>query len=165
MVANRTAVIFKSGQQEAVRKAKGVFDAMVSNHPYLGKFGSASKMKLLHNMMVAVHNSVAAEVVNLAQKSGLDPQAVLETLGPGPAGSPMFSIKVPLMISGDFDQGAGPFHSMARYLDRVLDLAREVGAATPLLEETMKFYDRADVEGRKNQDIAAVIEMLAADGK
>jgi len=165
MVANRTAVIFKSGPQEAIAKAEGVFDAMVSNHPYLGEFGSASKMKLLHNMMVAAHNQVAAEVINLAQKSGLDPESVVESLGSGPAGSPMFSIKAPLMISRDFEEGAGPFHSMARYLELVSELARQVGATTPLLDQTLKFYERADREGRAEQDIAAVIEMLETDEK
>ncbi len=165
MVENRTAVIFKSGPQEAIAKAEDVFDAMVSNHPYLGEFGSASKMKLLHNMMVAAHNQVAAEVINLAQKSGLDPESVVDSLGSGPAGSPMFSIKAPLMISRDFEAGAGPFHSMARYLDLVSELARQVGATTPLLDQTLKFYERADREGRADQDIAAVIEMLEADEK
>jgi len=165
MVENRTAVIFKSGKQDAVDKTEHVFDAMVSNHTYLGEFGSATKMKLLHNMMVAAHNQVAAEVINLARKSGLDSRAVVETLGSGPAGSPMFSIKAPIMISRDWEQGAGPFHSMARYLTRVLKLAEEVGASTPLLDATFKFYERAEQEGRGNQDIAATIELLEAAGR
>jgi putative dehydrogenase len=165
MVENRTAVIFKSGKQDAVDKTEHVFDAMVSNHTYLGEFGSASKMKLLHNMMVAIHNSVAAEVVNLALKSGLDPNLVVETLGSSAAGSTIFSIKAPLMISRDFEQGAGPFHSMARYLERASELAGAVDANTPLLDITLQYYQQAEQDGRRNQDIAAVIEMLEAAGK
>jgi putative dehydrogenase len=160
MVSNRTAVIFQSGHPEAVAKAQSVFDAMVGKHLYLGEFGAASKMKLLNNMMVAIHNSVAAEVVNLALKSGLDPDLVVETLGSSAAGSAIFSIKAPIMISRDWEQGAGPFHSMAHYLTRVLKLAEEVGASTPLLDATFKFYERAEQEGRGDQDIAATIELL-----
>jgi 3-hydroxyisobutyrate dehydrogenase-like beta-hydroxyacid dehydrogenase len=165
MVSNRTAVIFQSGNPEAVAKAQSVFDAMVDKHLYLCEFGSASKMKLLHNMMVAIHNSVAAEVVNLALKSGLDPNLVVETLGSSAAGSTIFSIKAPLMISRDFEQGAGPFHSMARYLDRASELAGAVDANTPLLDITLQYYQQAEQDGRRNQDIAAVIEMLEVAGK
>jgi 3-hydroxyisobutyrate dehydrogenase-like beta-hydroxyacid dehydrogenase len=162
MVANRTATIMQSGPSEAVAKAQGVFDAMVSKQIYLGEFGSASKMKLLHNMMIAIHNSVAAEVVNLAKMSGLDPEVVVETLEPGTAGSAMFSIKAPIMISGDFEEGAGPFRTMAQYLRRAVNWSEEVGASTPLLDATYEFYERAEQEGRGNQDIAAVIELLKA---
>jgi 3-hydroxyisobutyrate dehydrogenase-like beta-hydroxyacid dehydrogenase len=154
-----------SGPHEAVVKAQSVFDAMVNKQIYLGEFGSASKMKLLHNMMTAIHNSVAAEVVNLAKMSGLDPEVVVETLGPSAAGSAMFSIKAPIMISGDVEEGAGPFRTMAQYLHRALQWSEEVGASTPLLNATYEFYERAEQEGRGNQDIAAIIEMLETNDK
>jgi 3-hydroxyisobutyrate dehydrogenase-like beta-hydroxyacid dehydrogenase len=51
---------------------------------------------------------------------------------------------------------------MAHYLDRAAGMARQAGAATPLLDKTREYYLIADAEGRGDQDIAAVIELLEA---
>ena len=37
------------------------------------------------------------------------------------------------------------------YGRRALELAREAGASTPLLNTTLQFYDRAEQEGRGNR--------------
>ena len=165
MVANRTAVIFQAGDEETVVANQDIFDGMADRCFYLGEFGSATKMKLLANMMVAIHNSVAGEVLNLAARIGVDPETVIKVLGPSAGGSVTFSNKAPIMISRDFEGGAGPFRHMVHYLDRTSDMARQTGAATPLLDKTREYYQMAEEQGRGDQDIAAVIELLEAASK
>jgi 3-hydroxyisobutyrate dehydrogenase-like beta-hydroxyacid dehydrogenase len=162
MVANRTAVIFQAGDEQCVNELKEVFDGMADTCFYLGKFGSATKMKLLANMMVAIHNSVGGEVLNLAARIGVDPDTAVKVLGSSAGGSVTFSNKAPVMISRDFEGGPGPFRHMAHYLDRAAEMARQAGAATPLLDKTREYYQIADEEDRGDQDIAAVIELLEA---
>ena len=162
MVANRTAVIFQAGDKTTVNRLQDIFEAMADRCFYLGEFGSATKMKLLANMMVAIHNSVAGEVLNLAARIGVDPETVIKVLGPSAGGSVTFSNKAPIMISRDFEGGAGPFRHMVHYLVRASEMAKQAGAATPLLDKTRECYQLADKQNRGDQDIAAVIEILEA---
>ena len=163
MVADRTATIFQSGDQATIESVQVVFEAMTNKRVNLGEFGAATKMKLLANMMVAIHNSVAGEVLNLARKAGIDPDEAIGALSKSAAGSVTFSNKAPVMLSGKFESGAGPFRHMFSYLRRISALAKEVGASTPLLDTVHRYYETAEAEGRADQDIAAIIEMLEAE--
>jgi len=160
MVKNRSATIFQSGDQATIESTQVVFEAMTNKRINLGKFGAATKMKLLANMMVAIHNSVAGEVLNLAQKADIDLDEAIEALSKSAAGSVTFSNKAPIMITREFESGAGPFRHMFNYLRRVSGLAKDVGASTPLLDTIHQYYEKAEAEGRADQDIAAIIEML-----
>ena len=163
MVADRTATIFQSGDQATIESAQEIFEAMTNKRVNLGEFGAATKMKLLANMMVAIHNSVAGEVLNLARKADIDPDEAIKALSKSAAGSVTFSNKAPVMVSGKFESGAGPFRHMFSYLRRVSALAKDVGASTPLLDTVRRYYETAEAEGRADQDIAAIIEMLEAE--
>ena len=160
MVEDRSATIFQSGDQATIESIQVVFEAMTNKRINLGKFGAATKMKLLANMMVAIHNSVAGEVLNLAQKADIDLDEAIEALSKSAAGSVTFSNKAPIMITREFESGAGPFRHMFNYLRRVSGLAKDVGASTPLLNTIHQYYEKAEAEGRADQDIAAIIEML-----
>ena len=160
MVEDRSATIFQSGDQETIESIQVVFEAMTNKRVNLGEFGAATKMKLLANMMVAIHNCVAGEVLNLAQKADIDLDEAIKALSKSAAGSVTFSNKAPIMITREFESGAGPFRHMFNYLRRVSGLAKDVGASTPLLDTIHQYYEKAEAEGRADQDIAAIIEML-----
>lgn len=160
MVEDRSATIFQSGHQPTIESIQVVFEAMTNKRVNLGEFGAATKMKLLANMMVAIHNSVAGEVLNLAQKADIDLDEAIKALSKSAAGSVTFSNKAPIMITREFESGAGPFRHMFNYLHRVSELAKDVGASTPLLDTIHQYYEKAEAEGRADQDIAAIIEIL-----
>ena len=159
-VAARKAVLFKSGDPAVIERLNPVFDAISERHFNLGPFGCATKMKLIANTMVCVHNLMAAEALNLGTKAGLDPKQMVEVLTPSAAGSATFANKSPLMLSRNFAGGAGPFRHMFGYLKRTDEMANDVNAKTPLLELARRWYDMAEEEGRHNEDIAAMIEIL-----
>ncbi|WP_043839506.1 NAD(P)-dependent oxidoreductase [Muricoccus aerilatus] len=160
--AQRKAVIFKAGDRDAMARVTPVLDAMAENHFDLGPFGAATTMKLIANAMVCANNLLAAEALNLGRRAGLDPAQVVAVLGPSAAGSATFTNKAPLMLSREFGTGRGPFRHMFGYLSRAADLAQEVGARTPLLDRTCEIYRKAEAEGRHEQDIAAIIEVVEA---
>lgn len=162
MIANRTAVLFKAGDQDAVEACAPIFDALAGAHYYLGAFGAATKMKLIANMMVCVHDLMAAEALILGQAAGLDPAQIVEVLKPSAAGSATFANKAPLMVSRAFDEGRGPFRHMFGYLDRATELAEQAGvtSALALLPAVREVFALAKAQGRHDQDIAAIIEVI-----
>ena len=163
-VAERTAVLFVAGDRPAVDACSPAFDAFTARHFYLGEFGAATKMKLIANFMVCAHNLIAAEALNLGRAAGLDPAQMVEVLKSSAAGSATFSNKTPLMLSRAFDAGRGPFRHMFGYLARTAKLARDSGVegSTPVLDRVSEIYALAEAQGRHDQDIAAVIEMVEA---
>jgi 3-hydroxyisobutyrate dehydrogenase-like beta-hydroxyacid dehydrogenase len=165
MIANRTAIIFQSGAKETVDNESDVFNAMGGDCIYLGEFGVATRMKLLANAMVAIHNVVAAEILNLASRMDIDLDVAIQALGPSAGSSVTFNNKAPLMVSREFDKGAGPFRHMFTYLQRFNAMARDVGASTPVLDEAKRLFDIAREQGRADQDIAAAIEIVEAESK
>jgi 3-hydroxyisobutyrate dehydrogenase-like beta-hydroxyacid dehydrogenase len=160
MVTKKTAAIFQSGNKTVIDSMADIFEAITEKHFYVGEFGTATKMKQLANVMVCAHNLIGAEILNLAEKSGMDKRAVFEVLSQSAAGSNTFSNKGPLMISREFEGGIGPFSHMFKYLARTLGLAKQVGAETPLIACTQKIYDIAEREGRHDQDIAAILSVV-----
>lgn len=160
MVADRTAVIFQSGNRVAVDSVVDVFSAITDKSIYLGEFGTATKMKLLANAMVCVHNMMGAEILSLAVCAGMNAELVFNTLKHSAAGSTTFTNKAPLMLERNFDLGEGPFVHMFQYLARVGEFADQCGATTPLITEATKYYKQAEAEGRHKQDIAALLEIL-----
>ncbi len=163
-ISDRTAVLFAAGDRDAATACAKVFEAFTARYFYLGDFGAATKMKLIANFMVCAHNLVGAEALNLGRAAGLDPAQMIEVLTPSAAGSATFANKARLMLSRRFDAGGGPFRHMFGYLDRAVQLARASGvsAATPVLDRVREVYSRAEREGRHDEDIAAMIEVIEA---
>ena len=159
-VETRQAVLFKAGDQRTVESIDDVFDGIADRHFYLGAFGAATNMKLIANSMVCVHNLMAAEALNLGARVGIEPAQMIEVLTHSAAGSATFANKAPLMARRDFAAGRGPFRHMFGYLERAQALASAAHAKTTLLDAVRQVYAVAEEQGRHDQDIAAIIEIL-----
>lgn len=162
MVAARRCVFFISGgTREVFERCLPVFDAITTTEKrYLGELGTATKMKLVNNLLTCVHIAAAAEVLALGMRAGLDPHDMLSLFGAGAGSSVMFTQRGPLMVSRKFDQSEGPFSSLAKLPPAIQRLASQVGAATPMLDTAAVLYRQALDEGRSEQDVAAMIEII-----
>src|SRR5216683_7884334 len=72
MVAARKAVIYLAGDKDAAGKAGRVVGGFADSCLYFGPFGAASRVKLVNNLLVAVHIAAAAEAMALGLKAGVD---------------------------------------------------------------------------------------------
>jgi L-threonate 2-dehydrogenase len=165
-VADRSAAVFVGGDAAAAHRCTPLFACFSARQFYLGPFGMASTMKLVANFMVAAHNLVAAEALNLGRAAGLDMATMVDVLKSSAAHSATFANKAPLMVSRNFAGGRGPFSHMFGHLDRAAALATASGVAeaTPVLSRTREIYALASAENRHDQDIAAIIEIVERMG-
>src|SRR5258706_11272445 len=97
-------LIYVSGERSASRKIAPVLPGFTSANYYVGAFGSGSHMKIVANLLVAIHNVAAAEAMVLGMKAGLDPAMVLRVVAGGAGGSRMFQIRGPMMVKGDYSE-------------------------------------------------------------
>src|SRR5262245_46711588 len=72
MVSARKAVIYLGGDAEACKKLEPVVKGFADMCLYFGPFGSASKVKLINNLLVAIHIAATAEAMAIGIKTGVD---------------------------------------------------------------------------------------------
>ena len=134
-----------------------VLDAISTRRVHVGPVGSASKFKLVHNLILGLHRAVLAEGLSFAHALGFDEQTALEILQDTPAASAIMSTKGPKMVSGDFE----PQATLSQHLKDVrliVDLARKHGVLAPLSDEHRQLLERAESLGWGAQDNSAVIQ-------
>lgn len=160
MVAQRRGVVFASGGEAAVDRARPLLTALGATVVYAGAFGAGSKLKFVANTLVAVHTAVAAEAMGLARAVGLDPKLVLDTIAPSAAASTMFNIRAPMMAEGRSRPVNGTVAGLVDVLDAIRATADDAGATMPLLDTAKRLYARACDEGYGEEDIAVMIKMF-----
>ena len=57
------------------------------------------KMKIVANLLVAIHNVATAEAMVLGMKAGLDPEAIVKVIDSGAGTSRVFELRAPLMAA------------------------------------------------------------------
>jgi 3-hydroxyisobutyrate dehydrogenase len=159
MVAARKAVIYLGGDAEACKALEPVVGGFADSCIYFGPFGAASKVKLINNLLVAVHITATAEAMALGLKTGVDVPLMIKAIATGSGGSTQFGIRAPWMAERKFLPVQGSAPALAHYFAMIKDLAAEVGVATPLLDRVVEIFDQATPR-ISDRDVAALVEVI-----
>ncbi|MCV2488845.1 NAD(P)-dependent oxidoreductase [Geodermatophilus sp. YIM 151500] len=153
-------IAYLSGDPEAKERALPVLVAFTRAQHDLGAFGQGTTMKLVANLLVAVHNVAAAEALLLAQRAGLDLDTVLAAVGDGAGGSRMLQVRGPLMAAGRFDEPTATVATMLKDNALIAGFAASVASPTPLFAASAVLYHAAVAQGRLGEDTACVYGVL-----
>lgn len=154
--ATRDIVVMASGDEAAFRSALPVVEAIARRHVFVGAFGNASRLKLVANLLVTIHNVAAAEAFALGQKAGLDPATIYDVLTDSAGTSRMFQVRGPQMVSGRYDDATFTIANHLKDLGIIGDFSREVGASLPLFEAAARYYHAVAQQGGRDLDTASV---------
>lgn len=160
--ATRDLVVYASGDPDALATARPVLEGLARQVMEVGPFGSGMKLKIVANLLVTVHNLAAAEALHLAERSGLDLGTVFEAIRSGAGTSRMFEVRGPLMVEGRYRPATMRMGTYMKDIDLILDHARSVRAATPLMASALPWYVAALAQGRDEDDTAALFPTLQA---
>lgn len=164
-----------SGSSEQTRRGeatvivggdRAVFDACADLWPVIGQkvfhvgpCGSASKMKLITNLVLGLNRAVLAEGLVFAEALGVAPSAALEVMMASPAYSRAMEVKGRKMVERDYR----PQARLSQHLKDVrliLQAANEAGLALPLTETHRRLMEQAEAAGWGDQDNSVVLEVL-----
>ena len=157
---NRDLVVYASGDSAAIAGCADLFADFARQSADLGAYGNGSRMKFIANHLVAIHNVATAEAMLLAQRAGLDPNMVVDMVGPGAGGSRMFQMRAPMMVEGVYDPATMKVSMWKKDMAIIAEFAADVGCATPLFTLTQPVYAQAMAMGLGEQDTASVFEVL-----
>lgn len=153
-------IAYLSGEPAAKERALPVLAAFTRAQYDLGEFGQGSMMKLVANLLVAVHNAAAAEALLLAERAGLPLEAVLAAVGDGAGGSRMLQVRGPLMAAGRYTPPTATVATMQKDNALIAEFAASVASPTPLFSATAVLYQAAVAQGRLEEDTACVFGVL-----
>jgi 3-hydroxyisobutyrate dehydrogenase/glyoxylate/succinic semialdehyde reductase len=156
----RDLVVYASGDSKAIAECAGLFADFAKQTADLGAFGNGSKMKFIANHLVAIHNVASAEAMVLAERAGLDPQAVVDLVSPGAGGSRMFQLRAPMMVERVYEPATMKVSIWKKDMAIIAEFAEQMGCATPMFTLTQPVYTEAMAMGLGDQDTAAVFEVL-----
>ena len=160
-----TLTIMVGGPAEAVEKIMPVFMAMGKTVTYVGEAGAGQIAKAANQIMVAAQMVAMGELLIFAQKSGADPQKVLQAIQGGAAQCWTLDVKPPRLFAGNRTPGFKA-SMQAKDLNIILETAREYGVPLPSAAVDAQLYNamlQNGMGGLDNSAVIGIIEKLAGE--
>jgi 3-hydroxyisobutyrate dehydrogenase-like beta-hydroxyacid dehydrogenase len=162
MVAAKKGVIYLAGDAAACKKLESVVAGFADTCLYFGEFGAASRVKLVNNLLVAIHIAAAAEAMALGLKAGVDVPLMIKAIAAGSGGSTQFGIRAPWMAERRFLPVHGSVPALQHYFPMIADFADSAGVATPLLDCAAGLYERFVAMDFGGFDVARMVDVVVS---
>jgi 3-hydroxyisobutyrate dehydrogenase-like beta-hydroxyacid dehydrogenase len=159
MVERGNGVIFVGGERALFDRWQATLAAVLPRPIFVGRAGQAMTLKLVANLLVALHSAAAAEALTMARRAGLDLGLVLDVLGSGAATSRMLEVRGPLIAQGEFPPQM-KLDLFMKDLHLIQDAARAVDAPLPLTDVAERLYAAVAAEGHGGEDLAVVARVF-----
>ncbi|MEJ8838513.1 NAD(P)-dependent oxidoreductase [Ramlibacter sp. AN1133] len=157
---NRDLAVYASGEAAAIKAFAPVFEGFARARYDVGAFGNGTRMKLVANLLVAIHNVSTAEAILMGARAGLDPAQIVKVVADGAGGSRMFQVRGPVMVERSWDQATMKVSTWQKDMRLINDLLQATGTPAPLFAACMPVYNAAMALGHGDADTAAVFAVL-----
>lgn len=145
---------------EDFERIRPLLEAMGTTVRHMGALGSGSLAKACNQLVVGTTTAALAEAAELAERSGMDVQALFDVLSGGLAGSRVLHQLGPRLAAKNYTP-TGPAKFMEKDLRFVVDAAAVTGTAVPMAAAGLELYGRLTGQGLGDQDLAVVRQAIA----
>lgn len=154
-VEARGLVHLVGGAQDVLKEVGEVLAVSAARVHHCGETGTAATTKLLVNALLATQVATLAELLGMAERSGLALDTTLELLAGLPVTSPAAARAGGSMVRGAFDPNF-PVDLVAKDLLYLTELAARLDGAAPMTATALEGFRRASGDGRGQQDLTAI---------
>jgi 3-hydroxyisobutyrate dehydrogenase len=156
---NATLSIMVGGDHDAFERAMPLFEAMGKTIVYQGPAGSGQHTKMCNQICIASNMIGVMESLLYAQRAGLNPETVLQSIGSGAAASWSLSNLQPRALKGDFTPGFYVKHFLKDIRIAIAESER-MGVATPGLRLAKDLYEKVVALGGEAMGTQAIYRAL-----
>jgi 3-hydroxyisobutyrate dehydrogenase-like beta-hydroxyacid dehydrogenase len=156
----RDLAVYASGDGAAIEAMREVFDGFARVTYNIGAFGNGMRMKLMANLLVAIHNISAAEALLMGQRMGIDMDLAVKVLADGAGGSRMLQVRGPAMSAGSWDDATMKVSIWQKDMKLIAAALAEANVPAPLFSACIPVYNAAMGMGHGESDTAAVYDVL-----
>jgi 3-hydroxyisobutyrate dehydrogenase-like beta-hydroxyacid dehydrogenase len=162
VVAAGNLTILVSGDEAALKQARGVLETIGPNVLHVGDGEQARVMKLALNVMVAGTMQLLAEALVLGEAYGLGRAEMLGVIGASVVGSPLVSYKAGPLAADDYTTtfSAGLMH---KDLGLVVECANGAGVPVPVTALVQQLVQACIGSGMGALDFAVLLPRLARE--
>lgn len=158
---HKDLTVYASGPKAAIKRLAPVFAGFSKNCFDLGAFGNGMKMKLMANLLVAIHNVSTAEALLLGQRWGIRPKDAVKVLADGAGGSRMLQIRGPQMEGEGWKTATMKVGIWQKDMQLIAAALAQAQVPAPLFAATVPVYNAAMALGHAEHDTAAVFDVLS----
>lgn len=153
---NGVLTVMVGGEADIFAKAQAVMNAYARFSQLMGAAGSGQLAKMVNQICIAGLVQGLAEGFNFAEKVGLDPQALVETISKGAAGSWQMENRYKTMFAGEYDFGFA-VDWMRKDLAIAFEEAQKNNAPLPMTKMVDGFYQEIQESGGNRWDTSSLI--------
>ncbi|WP_176463920.1 NAD(P)-dependent oxidoreductase [Bordetella genomosp. 11] len=157
---NRDLAVYASGDAAAIEAMQDVFDGFARVTYNIGAFGNGMRMKLMANLLVAIHNISAAEALLMGHRLGIDLDLAVKVLSDGAGGSRMLQVRGPAMSAGTWDEATMKVSTWQKDMKLIGAALADANVPAPLFSACIPVYNAAMGMGHGESDTAAVYDVL-----
>ncbi|MEO4046295.1 NAD(P)-dependent oxidoreductase [Pseudomonas sp. CAU 1711] len=154
-----TLAIMAGGRAEDVERVRPLLMHLGQRLTHMGAVGAGQVTKVCNQMLVACNALVIAEVVGLAERSGVDAALLAQALSGGFADSKPLQILAPQMAESRFEPVKWHVRTLLKDLDTAVKLAREQGGATPMSGLAAQLMRLHGSQGWLERDPATLVQL------
>jgi 3-hydroxyisobutyrate dehydrogenase len=144
-----------------LEQIKPVLDQISCMQRHFGPVGAGTSYKLMINLMGAVQIAALAEGITLAERLGLDREAMIAAIENSAAASPQVIRYARTMAEKKFSEqpvfSAGLRYKDARY---AIELANSIGSRSMLGKTALSWFESASKKNSRIDEAAVINEMI-----
>ena len=156
--------IMVGGSAPDLERARPMLQCLGQRVTHMGPVGAGQVTTACNQMIVACNALVIAEVVALAERSGVDASLIAEALAGGFADSRPLQILAPQMAESRFEPVKWHVRTLLKDLDTAVKFSREQGSATPLSGLAAQLMRLHGSQGFLEKDPATLVNLYREPG-
>ena len=159
---NGVLTVMVGGDESVFSEIEPVMQAFARFSQLMGPVGSGQLAKMVNQICFVNTVQGLAEGLNFAQKSGLDTEKLLATIGKGAAGSWQMDNRGQTMCAREFDFGFA-VDWVRKDLAIAFEAAEKVGADLTITKQLDGYYQEVQENGGSRWDTSSLISRFKKD--
>jgi 3-hydroxyisobutyrate dehydrogenase-like beta-hydroxyacid dehydrogenase len=148
------------GDAKIIDAIRSVLNAFADLIVHCGVAGAAHQVKLINNFMSLAHAAVAAEAITVAQKAGINMEALRDVIMGGGAQSIMFGRLINVPLHNDDSHAKFAIRNGRKDLRYYTNMTENMPVSSPIAETIHQIFVLADTQGYGERYVPRLIDMM-----
>jgi 3-hydroxyisobutyrate dehydrogenase-like beta-hydroxyacid dehydrogenase len=158
---NGTLTIMAGGDGDLLQTWRPLLETMGKNIVHVGGVGQGKVVKIVNQVMAAIHLLAMGEAFSLGMKCGADPKALYDVIKASSGYSKMMDLRLPgFLFEGMFQPGF-KLDLMKKDVNLAVESAKSLGIPLMFGSLAAQVFSAASTAGRGAEDFAAAADFLA----
>ncbi|MFC1957339.1 NAD(P)-dependent oxidoreductase [Chloroflexota bacterium] len=153
-----TLTVMMGGDPDTVEKIRPILDTIGNNIVYMGTSGNGQLTKLANQLLFNISAAAMAEVLPMAVKLGLDPEALCRVATKGTGQTFALDFFTPHILKNEFETGY-PLISAYKDMISAAEISSQHKIPMPVFFAALQTYQMALVEGLGQENKGAMIKV------